>query len=89
MKVANIVEKMAQEKRMELESLVNVCMKGIGASELNWKNFEVYDASEEIFSKILDNLSIEFLIPIAEEIKDKKLEFSSEAKKEMTVLIRR
>lgn len=66
MKIKEIMEKISEEKRGEVEETVNACMKSICCENVNWKEFSVYESSSNIMQEILENLAIEFLLPIAE-----------------------
>lgn len=74
MKIKDIVAKIPEENRKELEKIMEACMKSICCEDVEWKEFNVYDSSSELMSKILQNLLVEFLLPIAEREREEKRE---------------
>lgn len=86
MKLNDIIEKFPEENRKEVEKTIDACMRSINCEEVDWKEFAVYDSSCELLQKILQNLAIEFLMPIAEKAREEKerkvIIFCNEAKKE-------
>ena len=71
MKVKDIIKDFPEKTRKELETMLDSCMKSICCEKVVWRDFEVYDSSVELMSNILQNLAIEFLVPIAEEAEKK------------------
>lgn len=67
MKLKDIIEKISN--RSEVEKTMDACIKSIGCEQVNWKEFFVYDSSADLVEEILENLSIEFLLPIVEKSK--------------------
>ena len=70
MKIKDIIGEFSEEKRKQVESTIDACMESICCESVNWKEFTVYEASKKKMQKILYNLSIGFLLPIAEEARD-------------------
>ena len=73
MKIKDIIKKFPEKTRKELETMLDSCMKSICCEKVDWRDFEVYETSVEIMRNILQNLAIEFLVPIAE-VAEKKPE---------------
>lgn len=67
MKLKDIIEKISN--RSEVEKTMDACIKSIDCEQVEWKEFFVYDSSADLVEKILENLSIEFLLPIVEKSK--------------------
>ena len=51
---------------------IDACMASICCEGVNWREFTVYESSSKMMQKILESLSIEFLLPIAEEAREEK-----------------
>lgn len=69
MKLVDIVSEIPEERRKEVEKTIDACMTSICCEDVDWRNFNVYDSSSKMMQKILEHLSIEFLLPIAEKAK--------------------
>lgn len=70
MKIKDIIGEFSEEKRKQVESTIDACMESICCESVKWKEFTVYEESKKKMQKILYNLSIGFLLPIAEEARD-------------------
>lgn len=66
MNIKDIIGKMTEEKRQEVEKTIDACMESICCDTVNWREFTVYESSVDIMLHILENLAVEFLLPIAE-----------------------
>ena len=76
MKIKDIIATIPEEKKKELEKTMVACMNSICCEKVNWKEFNVYDSSNELMSKMLLNLSVEFLLPIAERAREEEREIT-------------
>lgn len=76
MKIKDIIATIPEEKQKEIEKTMEACTKSICCEKVNWKEFNVYDSSNKLMSKILQNLSVEFLLPIAERVRDEERELT-------------
>lgn len=70
MKIKDIIVKFGEDERKEIETTIDACMESICCKDVQWREFSVYDSSSELMEKALQNLFIEFLLPIAEKARD-------------------
>lgn len=70
MKIEEIIARFEEKERKEIVGTIECCMEAICCEKVNWKTFEVYEKSVDTMEKVLKNLAIEFLLPIAERVRE-------------------